>query len=80
MPALADHSIASIAAHYQQAIGHTTPFAQSESGDIYLVPPLPDIPDEAHQPALARLVSLGVLSDYRYIDAKPQAAILAVRA
>lgn len=80
MSAIADHSIASVAAHYQQAIGQVAPFAQSESGDIYLIAPLPDIPDEAHQPALAQLVSLGVLSDYRYIDVKPQAAILAIRA
>ena len=80
MPALADHTITSAAAHYQQAIGRVTPFSQSARGDIYLIAPLPDIPDDAHRPALAQLVSLGVLSDYRYIDAKPQAAILAIRA
>jgi len=80
MPATADHALASVAAHYQQAMKRTTPFAQSESGDLFLLAPLPDIPEADQRAALAHLVSLGVLSVYRYIDAKPQPAILAVRA
>lgn len=56
------------------------PFAQSESGDLFLLAPLPDISESDQRAALAHLVSLGVLSVYRYIDSKPQPAILAVRA
>lgn len=56
------------------------PFAQSQSGDLFLLSPLPDIPHEEQRLALAHLVSLGALSDYRYIDATPQPAVLAIRA
>ena len=80
MPASADHALVSVAAHYQQALKRTMPFAQSESGDLFLLAPLPDIPESDQRAALAHLVSLGVLSVYRYIDSKPQPAILAVRA
>lgn len=80
MSAPAIHSIPSIAAQVQQCIGRGLPFAQSDAGDLFLIAPLPDIPSERQQDALDHLVSLGVLSAYRYIDAKPQPAILAVRA
>jgi hypothetical protein len=80
MSAPADHALASVAARYQQALQRSTPFSQSESGDLFLLAPLPDIPERDQRAALAHLVSLGVLSVYRYIDAKPQPAILAVRA
>jgi hypothetical protein len=61
-------------------MNRTMPFAQSESGDLFLLAPLPDIPESVQRSALAHLASLGVLSDYRYIDSKPQPAILVVRA
>lgn len=80
MPVTADHSVFSIATEYQRLIGRAMPFAQSTSGDLFLLPPLPDVPDEKQRLALSHLVSLGALSDYRYIDAQPQPAILAIRA
>lgn len=80
MSAAANHSIESVAAQVQQCIGRGLPFSRSEAGDIFLIAPLPEIPSERQRDALAHLVSLGVLSAYRYIDANPQPAILAVRA
>ena len=80
MSALADHSVASIATHYQQLIGKAMPFAHSQSGDLFLLSPFPDVPTDTQQEALSHLVSLGALRDYRYIDAQPQPAILAIRA
>jgi hypothetical protein len=80
MPASIDRSATSIAAYYQQLISKAMPFAQSESGDLFLLSPFPDVPTATQREALSHLVSLGALSDYRYIDAEPQAAILAIRA
>ena len=80
MSVTADHSVSSIATEYQHAIGKTMPFAQSQSGDVFLLSPFPDVPVSKQHDALAHLVSLGVLSDYRYIDGQPHPAILAIRA
>jgi hypothetical protein len=74
----------SLAAHYQQHLLASTPFSRALSGngtgDIYLLPPNPDADLDAQHAAMRSLVSSGLLSDYRYIDSKPQAAILAIRA
>ena len=39
-----------------------------------------EIRDDVLQPGERGLVALGVLSEYRYIDSKPQPAILAIKA
>lgn len=80
MSAVAYHSVPAIAAQVQQSIVAGVPFSKSDQGDLFLIAPLPDIPSERQQDALDHLVNLGVLSAYRYIDAKPQPAILAVLA
>ena len=71
---------ASLGAHYQRIICASRPLLSAREGDLHLVPPVPDTPQDIHEQALQGLVSLGVLTEYRYIDAKPQPAILAVRA
>jgi hypothetical protein len=73
-------SSSSLAAHYQQQIAASRPFVHSESGDVRLIKPFPDTPVADHHAALAGLVRSGVLSDYRYIESKPQPAILAITA
>jgi hypothetical protein len=77
-------SSASLAARYQQHLLTSTPFSRARSGadggDLYLLPPDPSAPLDDHHAAMRTLVSSGLLSDYRYIDSKPQAAILAIRA
>lgn len=80
MSATAYHTVQSVAAQVQQCIVAGVPFSKSDAGDMFLIAPLPDIPSDRQKDALAHLVNLGVLSAYRYIDAKPQPAILAVRA
>lgn len=69
-----------LAAQYQHSISSAAPFATSQSGDLFLLRPVDDVSADQHRQALAHLVSLGSLSDYRYIDASPQPAILAIRA
>lgn len=73
-------SAASLGAHFQRLIGALRPFVYTREGDVYLLPPIPDVPQSLQEEALQELVTLGLLSEYRYIDAKPQPAILAVRA
>ena len=80
MSAPAYHSVQSVATQLQQCIVAGLPFSKSAAGDLFLIAPLPDILSDRQKDALDRLVNLGVLSAYRYIDAKPQPAILAVRA
>jgi len=80
MPTTNNHSVPSIAAELHGAIGQMMPFARSESRTYFLVPPLPGIPDDLQRAALEHLASLGALTDYRYIDAEPQPAILVVSA
>jgi len=80
MSATAYHTVQSVAAQVQQSIVAGVPFSKSDAGDMFLIAPLPDIPSERQKDALTHLVNLGVLSAYRYIDAKPQPAILAVLA
>lgn len=77
-------STASLAAHYQQHLLTSAPFSKArtggDTGDLYLLPPHPDAHLEDHHAAMRSLVTSGLLTDYRYIDSKPQAAILAIRA
>ena len=73
-------SAASLGAHFQQLIGSSRPHVHTREGDVYLLPPIPGVSQALQEQALQGLVSLGLLSEYRYIDAKPQPAILAVRA
>lgn len=71
---------ASLGAQFQQNIGAMRPFLHTREGDVYLLQPIAGASRALQEEALASLVSLGLLSEYRYIDAKPQPAILAVRA
>lgn len=77
-------SPASLVAHYQQHLQASQPFSLASSrhgaGDIYLLPPHPNACLDDQHIAMRALVRLGLLSDYRYIDAEPQAVILAIRA
>lgn len=71
---------ASLGAHFQQLIGASKPFIHAKEGDLYLLQPIEGVPQATHEQALSELVSLGLLNEYRYIDAKPTPAILVVRA
>lgn len=77
-------SPSTLAAYYQQQLLVASPFSRAlsgrGSGDLYLLPPHPDWDVTDQHSAMQSLVTSGVLSEYRYIDSKPQAAILAVRA
>lgn len=80
MPATLKQSIASMAAHYQQRISETAAFVRSGDSEMVLLPPLGGGEPGDHRQALAHLVSLGFLNDYRYIDSNPTPTILAIRA
>jgi hypothetical protein len=80
MPAATTASPESLAAHYQRLIAASSPFVHSTAGDLHLLPPLTGCSESQHHAALTSLVALGVLSEYRYIDSKPQPAILAIKA
>jgi hypothetical protein len=72
--------IETVAAAVQSTIRSSSPFAESTEGDVFLVPaPTQYEPMEIHR-ALGIMVRQGVLTGYRYIEAGPAPAILAVTA
>jgi hypothetical protein len=80
MTSSASHSAVSLAAQYLSQISRSSPFARSRDGYIHLLTPLAGVPVATQRQALDHLVSLGALCECRYIDAKPQPAIIAIRA
>jgi hypothetical protein len=73
-------AIEAVAAAVQSTIESSSPFAESPQGDIFLVPaPTQYDPLEIHR-ALMVMVRQGELTGYRYIEAGPAPAILAVTA
>jgi hypothetical protein len=77
-------STEALAVQYQQHLRTSLPFSRTNRGqgliDIFLIPPEPTATAGETRAAMQSLVDQGVLFDYRYIDSKPQAAILAIRA
>ena len=67
-----------LAAHYERHITQAAPFLETAGADVFLIPP-GDGSDLDHCAALDALVCRGALTDYRYIGAQPQPAILAIR-
>lgn len=67
-----------LAHEYATQLRTTTPFTRVREGVLHLLPPVPGHTEDQHRSALDSLVRRGTLQEYRYIDAKPQAAILAI--
>ncbi len=67
-----------IVARYERHITQMVPFLETAGADVYLIQP-GDGSDLDHCAALDALVCRGALTDYRYIGAQPQPAILAIR-
>jgi hypothetical protein len=79
-PQPAPQTLRAVAAAVQSTIDSTIPFIESDQGDIFLVP-LPEGPTPADiHYALADLVRTGGIRDYRYLEAGPAPAVLAVTA
>lgn len=64
---------------YQRRIARAALFVETPDADVLLIQPAPEATDLEHCAALDALVSRGTLSDYRYIGAQPQPAILGIR-
>lgn len=73
-------STAAFATALQSRVLSSSPFLHDATGTWVLLAPDTAIPPEEQCRALDHLVSCGVLTEYRYIDSKPQPAILAIRA
>jgi hypothetical protein len=70
----------SLHSYLQSAIRSAVPFLQSGPGPLLLIAPAAGRSQREHEQVLCTLQEAGVLTFYRYIDSKPQPAILAVRA
>ncbi|NBX58829.1 MAG: hypothetical protein EBT64_10175 [Gammaproteobacteria bacterium] len=70
--------VAKLAHLYAQQLRRLMPLVDTIDGEVYLLAPAHGYTDEEHRAALSSLVRGGTLRNYRYIDSKPQAAILAV--
>ncbi|MGA1640997.1 MAG: hypothetical protein ACO4AL_11670 [Steroidobacteraceae bacterium] len=64
---------------YEHRVTRAAPFVETPVAEVLLIEPAPEASDLEHCSALDALVSRGTLSDYRYIGAQPQPAILAIR-
>jgi len=71
---------ASLVRHCLQQLEQCVPMASHQLGEIHLLEPHSDFSPQQHCDALDSLIERGVLAAYRYIEAVPNAAILAVRA
>lgn len=67
-----------LALHYAGQLRRLMPLVDTIDGEVYLLAPAEGYTDRQHRDALSALVRGGTLRNYRYIDSKPQAAILAV--
>lgn len=63
---------------YATQLTRVMPLVDTIDGEVYLLTPAQGYTDEQHHAALSSLVRGGTLRNYRYIDSRPQAAILAV--
>ena len=69
-----------LVAHCQQQLRQSAPFTHSDKGVLHLILPHESFDQDSHEQALQSLQDTGVIAYYRYIDSKPQPAILAVLA
>lgn len=69
-----------LSAYYASQLRQAAPFTSVREGCLHLLAPRPGHTERQHRDALDSLVRRGTLQEYHYIDAKPQAAILAIRA
>lgn len=57
----------------------TAAFTLTKEGRVLLLHAHPSFSTQEHREALSTLIHKGFINDFRYIDALPQAAVIAIR-
>lgn len=65
--------------HFIDQLLSTTAFTLTKEGRIFLLHSHPSFSSQENRDALSALIREGFINDFRYIDAIPNAAVIAIR-
>lgn len=72
-------TMSTLLGHLVDQLLFSSPFTHSPQGKVYLLRTHPDFSARQHSTALSSLAGEGFITDFKYIDASPKAAVIAIR-